>query len=50
MLAFKKGKHILQNNHIACHPELVELSPSEERGESKAPKHRRDLAWNLGGF
>ena len=28
----------------------VELSPSEKRGESKAPKRRRDLVWNFGGF
>ena len=28
----------------------VEVSPSEERGETKAPKRRRDLVTSLGGF
>ena len=28
----------------------VEVSPSEERGETKAPKRRRDLVTSFGGF
>ncbi len=28
----------------------VEVSPSEERGETKAPRRRRDLVWNFGVF
>ena len=28
----------------------VEVLPSEERGKTKAPKRRRDMARSLGGF
>ena len=35
---------IIVNKPTICHPELVELFLSEERGKSKAPERRRDLA------
>ena len=31
-------------------PTEVEILPSEERGKIKAPKRRRDMAQNFGGF
>ena len=45
-----KKQKIIENKISVCHPELVEVFLSEERGKTKAPKRRRDLAQNLGGF
>ena len=33
-----------------CHPELVEISSSEERGEIEERQRRRDLLTNFGGL
>ena len=38
------------NKQSACHPELVEVFSSEERGKTEAPKRRRDLRTSLGGL
>ncbi len=48
----KEGVHLLIkiNKKSTCHPELVELPPSEERGESASQQAKRDLVTNLGGL
>ena len=45
----KTNEHHQTNNQPVILSE-VEVSPSEERGETKAPKRRRDLVTSLGGL
>ena len=43
-------EHLYKKKKPTCHPELVEVFSSEERGKTKAPKRRRDLVTTLGGL